>query len=51
MKEHNDYWTTTPYDNKGNTEGVLRGLTNELPTVVRNFHVPNYGFCVRCVKD
>ena len=51
LKEHNDYWTTTPYDNKGNTEGVLRGLTNALPTVVRNFHVPNYGFCVRCVQD
>jgi uncharacterized protein (TIGR02145 family) len=47
----NDYWTSTPYDNDGSTEGILHGLLNSKPTVVRNFHVTNYGFCVRCVKD
>lgn len=51
MGTDNDYWTSTPYDNQGNTEGVLHGLLNSKSTVVRNFHVPGYGFCIRCVKD
>jgi uncharacterized protein (TIGR02145 family) len=47
----NDYWTSTPYDNEGVTEGVLHGLLNTNPKVVRNFHVPGFGFCLRCVRD
>ena len=47
----NDYWTATPYDNQGQTEGVLHGLLNTRDDVVRNFHVPGYGFCIRCVRD
>jgi len=35
----------------GRLEGVLHGLTDELNTVVRNYHIPGYGFCIRCVKD
>jgi len=51
MGTDNDYWTSTPYDNAGNTEGVLHGLLNTQSSVVRNFHVPGYGFCIRCVRD
>ncbi len=51
MGTDNDYWTSTPYDNRGNTEGVLHGLLNTNPSTVRNFHVPGYGFCIRCVRD
>ena len=47
----NDYWTSTPYDNKGSIEGVLHGLLNTQSSTVRNFHVPGYGFCIRCVRD
>ena len=47
----NDYWTSTPYNNDGNTEGVLHGLLNSRSDAVRNFHVPHYGFCIRCVRD
>ena len=47
----NDYWTSTAYNNDGNTEGILHGLLNTNPKVVRNFHVPGYGFCVRCIGD
>jgi uncharacterized protein (TIGR02145 family) len=51
MGTDNDYWTSTPYDNEGNTEGILHGLLNSKSSVVRNFHVPGYGFCIRCVRD
>lgn len=51
MGTDNDYWTSTPYDNKGTTEGVLHGLLNSKSSIVRNFHVPGYGFCIRCVRD
>lgn len=51
MGTDNDYWTSTPYENQGNTEGVLHGLLNSNTSVVRNFHVPAYGFCIRCVRD
>ena len=51
MGTDNDYWTSTPYDNKGNVEGVLHGLLNSQSSTVRNFHVPGYGFCIRCVRD
>ena len=51
MGTDNDYWTSTPYDNKGNVEGVLHGLLNTQSSTVRNFHVPGYGFCIRCVRD
>jgi uncharacterized protein (TIGR02145 family) len=49
----NDYWTSTPYENKekNRTEGVLHGFLNTRSDVVRNFHEPAYGFCIRCVKD
>jgi len=46
-----DYWTSTSYSNKGQTEGVLHGFLNTSPKVVRNFHLPGYGFCVRCIRD
>lgn len=51
MGTDNDYWTSTPYINDGNTEGVLHGFLNSKSSVVRNFHVPGYGFCIRCVRD
>jgi len=51
MGTDNDYWTSTPYDNQGNTEGVLHGLLNSKSNVVRNFHAPAYGFCIRCVRN
>ncbi len=51
MGTDNDYWTSNPYDNNGNQEGVLHGLLNSQSSTVRNFHVPGYGFCIRCVKD
>ncbi len=51
MGTDNDYWTSTPYDNEGNTEGVLHGFLNSRSDAVRNFHVPGYGFCIRCVDD
>jgi len=51
MGTDNDYWTSTPYDNQGNIEGVLHGLLNSQSSTVRNFHVPGYGFCIRCVRD
>lgn len=51
MGTDNDYWTSTSYNNDGATEGILHGLLNSKTTVVRNYHVTNYGFCVRCVKD
>lgn len=51
MGTDNDYWTSTPYDNKGTIEGVLHGFLNSQPSTVRNFHVPGYGFCIRCVRD
>jgi uncharacterized protein (TIGR02145 family) len=51
MGTDNDYWTSTPYENQGNIEGVLHGLLNSQTSIVRNFHVPGYGFCIRCVKD
>lgn len=47
----NDYWTSTPYNNNGNREGILHGLLASKSTVVRNFHTPDYGFCIRCVKN
>lgn len=49
----NDYWTSTPYENSkmNRTDGVLHGLLNSKGTVVRNFHEPAYGFCIRCVKN
>lgn len=47
----NDYWTSTGYMNKGEEEGLLHGLLNSKSTIVRNFHVPEFGFCIRCVKD
>ena len=49
----NDYWTSTSYENteKNRTEGVLHGFLNTRSDVVRNFHEPAYGFCIRCVKD
>ena len=51
MGTDNDYWTSTPYDNKGTIEGVLHGFLNSKTSTVRNFHVPGYGFCIRCVRD
>lgn len=51
MGTDNDYWTSTPYDNKGQIEGVLRGFLHSHSGVVRNFHVPEYGFCIRCIRD
>lgn len=51
MGSDNDYWTSTPYDNQGSTEGILHGLKNDKSTVVRNFHVPGFGFCIRCVRN
>ena len=51
MGTDNDYWTSTPYDNKGTIEGVLHGFLNSQSSTVRNFHVPGYGFCIRCVRD
>jgi len=51
MGTDNDYWTSTPYDNEGQIEGVLHGLLNTQSSTVRNFHVPGYGFCIRCVRD
>jgi uncharacterized protein (TIGR02145 family) len=47
----NDYWTSTAYSSDNNLDGILHGLLNTKSTVVRNFHVPGYGFCVRCIKD
>ena len=46
-----DFWTSTAYSNNGNIEGILHGFLNTRSSVVRNFHVTGYGFCVRCVKD
>ncbi len=51
MGTDNDYWTSTGYSSEGNTEGILHGFLNTNPKVVRNFHVPGYGFCVRCIRD
>lgn len=51
MGRDNDYWTSTPYDNQGSTEGILHGLSSSKSTIVRNFHSPGYGFCIRCVRD
>ncbi len=51
MGTDNDYWTSTANENEGNTEGVLHGFLNTQSSVVRNFHVPGYGFCIRCVRD
>jgi uncharacterized protein (TIGR02145 family) len=51
MGTDNDYWTSTPYENQMKTEGVLHGLLNSKSSMVRNFHVPGYGFCIRCVAD
>jgi uncharacterized protein (TIGR02145 family) len=47
----NDYWTSTPFSNLDGIHGILHGLLDTKSTVVRNFHVPGYGFCVRCLKD
>ena len=49
----NDYWTSTPWENTelNRTEGVLHGLLNSKASVVRNFHEPAYGFCLRCVRN
>ena len=47
----NDYWTSTLYINKGKSEGMLHGLLNSKSTIVRNFHTPDYGFCIRCLKN
>ncbi len=51
MGTDNDYWTSTAYNNEGSIEGILHGLLDSKTTVVRNFHVPGYGFCIRCIKD
>lgn len=51
MGTDNDYWTSTPYNNEGTIEGVLHGFLNSKTSTVRNFHVPGYGFCIRCVRD
>ena len=51
MGTDNDYWTSTAYSSDNSIYGILHGLLNSKSTVVRNFHVPGYGFCVRCVKD
>jgi uncharacterized protein (TIGR02145 family) len=51
MGTDNDYWTSTAYSNDGSIEGVLHGLLDSKSTVVRNFHVPGYGFCIRCVRE
>ena len=51
MGTDNDYWTSTAYNNDGSIEGILHGLLDSKSTVVRNFHVPGYGFCIRCVRD
>jgi uncharacterized protein (TIGR02145 family) len=51
MGTDNDYWTSTAYSNEGSMEGVLHGLLDSKSTVVRNFHVPGYGFCIRCIRD
>ena len=50
MGTDNDYWTSTAYMNNGNVEGILRGFLNNRSSIVRNFHVPGYGFCVRCIR-
>jgi uncharacterized protein (TIGR02145 family) len=47
----NDYWTSTSYLSGSIMNGVLHGFLNTKSTVVRNFHVPGYGFCVRCIMD
>jgi uncharacterized protein (TIGR02145 family) len=47
----NDYWTSTPFSNLDGIHGILHGLLDSKSTVVRNFHVPGYGFCVRCIMD
>jgi uncharacterized protein (TIGR02145 family) len=51
MGTDNDYWTSTAYNNDGSTEGILHGLVDSKSTVVRNFHIPGYGFCIRCIKN
>lgn len=45
-----DFWTTSAYINQDNMEGILRGFLYTETTIVRNFHVTGYGFCVRCIK-
>ena len=47
----NDYWTSSYYINEGDTEGILHGLLNTNSKVVRNYHLPGYGFCIRCIGD
>jgi uncharacterized protein (TIGR02145 family) len=47
----NDFWTSTPYTSDNILNGILHGFLNTKSTVVRNFHVPGYGFCVRCIMD
>jgi uncharacterized protein (TIGR02145 family) len=46
-----DFWTSTGYFNNNITYGILHGLLKTKSTVVRNFHDPGYGFCVRCIQD
>ena len=46
-----DFWTSSGYFNNNLTYGILHGLLKTKSTMVRNFHDPNYGFCVRCMQD
>ncbi len=51
LNTDNNYWTSTGYNNNGNREGILHGFLATKSTIVRNFHAPGYGFCIRCIQD